>query len=149
MDIIAYTVKQGLAHPLQVRIYVIVLVILSLTYQLQLFPVIVALETSPIPSLSGRAVALHTLLHSKHTSLLNSRFVISARASFDYQKVIEKVPKGYRMQPAPTAVMQQWYSLVREKRTQRQDFLKALVKVFDVEMTATSQVSYSRPQPRT
>lgn len=53
------------------------------------------------------------------------------------------------MQPAPTAVMQQWYSLVREKRTQRQDFLKALVKVFDVEMTATSQVSYSRPPPRT
>lgn len=26
------------------------------------------------------------ILHSKHTSLLNARFVLSARASFDYQK---------------------------------------------------------------
>lgn len=36
------------------------------------------------------------------------------------------------MQPVPTALLQRWYSLVREKRASRQDFLKALVKVFDV-----------------
>ena len=47
---------------------------------------IVALETSPNNSLSTRASALHGILHGKHTSLLNSRFVVSARASFDYQK---------------------------------------------------------------
>jgi cohesin loading factor subunit SCC2 len=34
------------------------------------------------------------------------------------------------MQPGPTALLQRWYSLVREKRPTRQDFLKALVKVF-------------------
>ena len=34
------------------------------------------------------------------------------------------------MTPTPVAVLQRWYSLVREKRGQRQDFLKALVKVF-------------------
>ncbi|CAL1713404.1 unnamed protein product [Somion occarium] len=121
VDVIAYTVRQGLAHPLQ------------------LFPVIVALETSPYPPLSARATALHSLLHSKHTSLLNSRFVVSARASFDYQKVLNPPVRGYRMTPAPTALMQQWYSLVREKRAQRQDFLKALVKVFDIELATSSQ----------
>lgn len=36
------------------------------------------------------------------------------------------------MQPTPVALLQHWYSLVREKRPSRQDFLKALVKVFDV-----------------
>lgn len=34
------------------------------------------------------------------------------------------------MQPIPVALLQRWYSLVREKRAARQDFLKALVKVF-------------------
>jgi cohesin loading factor subunit SCC2 len=38
--------------------------------------------------------------------------------------------EGFRMQPSPIALLQRWYSLVREKRPTRQDFLKALVKVF-------------------
>jgi len=35
------------------------------------------------------------------------------------------------MQPNPVALLQRWYSLVREKRPARQDFLKALTKVFE------------------
>ncbi|KAK7469438.1 Sister chromatid cohesion protein 2 [Stygiomarasmius scandens] len=119
IDIMSFTIKQGLAHPLQS------------------FPVIVALETSPIASISNRASALHSILHGKHASLLNTRFVVSARASFDYQCKIapggdaSKV-KGYRIQTTgPVAVLHRWYSLVREKRPNRQDFLKALVKVFN------------------
>ncbi|OSD02424.1 hypothetical protein PYCCODRAFT_1410918 [Trametes coccinea BRFM310] len=122
VDILTFTIKQGLAHPLQS------------------FPVIVALETSPNAHLSARASALHTILHSKHTSLLNARFVNSARTSFDYQKRVSSgTVKGYRMAPGPTAMLQRWYSLAREKRATRQDFLKALVKVFDVELGKSSQ----------
>lgn len=103
---------------------------------------IVALETSPNASLSTRASALHGILHGKHTSLLNSRFVVSARASFDYQKKLHPGQiQGYRMLPSPIALLHRWYSLVREKRATRQDFLKSLVKVFDVDATAkTTQV---------
>jgi len=98
---------------------------------LQSFPVIVALETSPHPSLSNRASALHAILHGKHASLLNTRYIVSAKASFDYQcKVAPDAVRGYRLQPTPLAVLQRWYSLVREKRQPRLDFLKALVKVF-------------------
>ncbi|KZT64240.1 hypothetical protein DAEQUDRAFT_747522 [Daedalea quercina L-15889] len=119
VDILSFTIKQGLAHPLQS------------------FPVIVALETSPNASLSARASALHSILHGKHTSLLNSRFVVSARVSFDYQKKLDPGQvQGYRMTPNPTALLHRWYSLVREKRATRQDFLKSLVKVFDVEAAA-------------
>ncbi|KIK80090.1 hypothetical protein PAXRUDRAFT_833727 [Paxillus rubicundulus Ve08.2h10] len=115
VDILSFTVKQGLAHPLQS------------------FPVIVALETSPIPATSARANALHAILYNKHMTLLNARFIVSARQSFNYQKVISpNSVQGYRMQPEPTALLQRWYSLVREKRAPRQDFLKALVKAFDV-----------------
>lgn len=115
VEILSFTVKQGLAHPLQS------------------FPVIVALETSPVPATSGRASALHAILYSKHMSLLNSRFIVSARQSFDYQKTISpNNVQGYRINPEPTALLHRWYSLVREKRTPRQDFLKALVKSFDI-----------------
>lgn len=115
VDILSFTIKQGLAHPLQS------------------FPVIVALETSPNTSLASRATALHHILHTKHASLLNARYVISARASFDYQKKLTPGHvQGFRLHPSPTALLQRWYSLVREKRATKLDFLKALTKVFDV-----------------
>ncbi|KAF9235171.1 hypothetical protein BU15DRAFT_51679 [Melanogaster broomeanus] len=121
VDILSFTVKQGLAHPLQS------------------FPVIVALETSPITSTSARASALHAILYNKHMTLLNARFIVSARQSFDYQKMISlNIIQGYRMQPEPIALLQRWYSLVREKRAPRQDFLKALVKAFDVQTALKS-----------
>ncbi|KAF4581480.1 Sister chromatid cohesion protein 2 [Pleurotus pulmonarius] len=114
IDILTFTIKQGLAHPLQS------------------VPVIVALETSSNATLSNRASALHAILHSKHASLLNSRYIDSARASFVYQRKIASGPiQGYRMEPTPTALLQRWYSLVKEKRASRQDFLRSLVKVFE------------------
>ncbi|KAJ3735912.1 protein rad9 [Lentinula guzmanii] len=129
IDILTFTVKQGLAHPLQS------------------FPFIVALETSPSISLSNRATALHAVLHNKHASLLNSRFILSARKSFEYQRQIDPGNiHGYRMQPSPLAVLQRWYSLVRERRAQRQDFLKALVKVFYdlTDNTSQDDVEFTR-----
>ncbi|KAJ3559315.1 hypothetical protein NM688_g422 [Phlebia brevispora] len=122
VDILSFTIKQGLAHPLQC------------------FPIIVALETSSNTSLSTRASGLHAILHSKHMSLLNARFLPSARASFNYQKTIADGPvQGYRLNPEPIALLHHWYTLVREKRPTRQEFLKALVKVFDIEVTKTTQ----------
>ncbi|KAJ7719905.1 sister chromatid cohesion C-terminus-domain-containing protein [Mycena metata] len=125
IDVLTFTIKQGLAHPLQS------------------FPVIVALETSPSPNLSGRASALHSVLHQKHASLLNTRYIESARASFDYQRrAIPDQVQGFRMQPTPIALLQRWYSLVREKRPARQEFLKSLVKVFHL-----GRQDPSRPAP--
>uniref|UniRef100_D8PZC4 Sister chromatid cohesion protein n=1 Tax=Schizophyllum commune (strain H4-8 / FGSC 9210) TaxID=578458 RepID=D8PZC4_SCHCM len=130
IDVLSFTVKQGLAHPLQS------------------FPVIVALETSPNPTVANRASALHAILHSKHASLVNGRYVQSARASYDYQRrVCQDGVKGYRLQPTATAVFQRWYSLVREKRAPRQDFLRALVKVFPDGSTLSAtqdEVDFSR-----
>jgi cohesin loading factor subunit SCC2 len=39
---------------------------------------------------------------------------------------------GYRM-PGPTALLHPWYSLVREKRAARQDFLRATLKAFEID----------------
>ncbi|KLO06964.1 hypothetical protein SCHPADRAFT_1002012 [Schizopora paradoxa] len=121
VDILTFTIKQGLAHPLQS------------------FPIIIALETSSNPQLSSRANALHILLHHKHASLLNAGYISACRASFDYQAKLGPV-QGYRMEPNPNALLNRWYALVREKRANRQEYLKAIVKVFDVDDVAkTSQ----------
>ena len=45
---------------------------------------------------------------------------------------------GYRVQNVPTALLQRWYSLVREKRASKLDFLKSLVRVFDMNTSLSS-----------
>ncbi|KAG9123567.1 Sister chromatid cohesion protein 2 [Ceratobasidium sp. 392] len=121
VDILSFTVRQGLAHPLQC------------------FPIIVALETSHDNSLSSRASNLHTLLHNKHASLLNSRYLESVGRSLEYQKQLQPGGwKGYRLAPHPTALLHRWYSLVREKRQPKLDFLKSFLRAFDVDVAALS-----------
>src|ERR1700761_4438402 len=117
VDILSFTIKQGLAHPLQS------------------FPVIVALETSPNTALSTRASALHSVLHSKHASLLNSRYIVSARASFSYQIKLAQGGGGSSSvhgARSGTALLHRWFALAREKRGPKLDFLKAMVRAFDV-----------------
>jgi cohesin loading factor subunit SCC2 len=105
--------------------------LLRLIHVPQSFPVIIALETSPSPHISGRAAALHSILNSKHASLLNTRYSQSARTSFDYQrKITNGIVQGFRMVGHPVALLQRWYYLAREKRQSRQEFLKNMVKVF-------------------
>ncbi|KAG8957597.1 Sister chromatid cohesion protein 2 [Tulasnella sp. 419] len=131
VEIVAFTIKQGLAHPLQCR------------------PVLVALETSPNNSLSNKASGLHAILYNKHSSLVNSRYLESTQKSFEYQCTISpEGVKGFRPDPVPTALLHHWYSLVREKRPARQDFLKAVVKCFDLDTThintTQTEVDYRR-----
>jgi cohesin loading factor subunit SCC2 len=93
VDVLSFTIKQGLAHPLQVHGFLSK--VSKETDVLQSFPVIIALETSPQRHLSDRASALHATLHGKHASLINTRYIISARTSFDYQKkVVSGIVKG-------------------------------------------------------
>ncbi len=44
--------------------------------------------------------------------------------------IIDLIVAGFRMQTTPIALLQRWYSHIREKRPTRQDFLKSLVKIF-------------------
>lgn len=51
------------------------------------------------------------------------------------------------MQPTPIALLQRWYSHIREKRPTRQDFLKSLVKIFQENPSYEStqdDVNYTR-----
>jgi cohesin loading factor subunit SCC2 len=110
----------------------------------QCLPVIVALETSPAAVTSNRAVALHTILNAKHASLVNMRYIECARASFAYQETISSGQPvfGHRAHQTPIALLHSWYSLVREKRPVRQEFLKAIVRAFDVDVSQLSSTQH-------
>ena len=104
----------------------------------------IALETSADPSVVSRAFQIHSILHHKHGSIINTRFSETARVAFDYQsKTAEgggKAVRGFRqtivntsVEPVPVACLHLWYGLIREKRPLKRDFLKILVRAFDVD----------------
>ncbi|KAK0544336.1 Sister chromatid cohesion protein 2 [Tilletia horrida] len=115
LEILKITVLQGLTHPLQC------------------VPTLIALETSADENVRSAAFHMHSHLALKHGSILAARYLEHARVSFDFQLSIKSADhmRGFRMEERPVAALQQWYSLVVEKRQMRLDFLKAMVKVFD------------------
>lgn len=123
VDILAFTVNQGLFHPLQC------------------LPILISLETSDDVAISERAVSLHATLHSKHSTLINVRFLAFAKASYDYQKSISAEVSGQR---DGQALLNPWYSLISEKRAWRLDFVKALGKIFDHDLAGTAVVGILR-----
>ncbi|CEH15817.1 Sister chromatid cohesion protein SCC2/Nipped-B [Ceraceosorus bombacis] len=119
MDILKFTVHQGVSHPLQC------------------VPTLIALETVPDTSISAKALALHDYLSSKHASILAARYLDFAKESFNYQIVLQSdgPVRGHRFlerSETPVAALRGWYSLLRDKRNTRLDFLRAVVKALDV-----------------
>lgn len=87
VDILGFTIKQGLAHPLQVCEPSSPSMVFTYAPN-KCLPTIIALETSENAQLSSRANGLHTVLHSKHTSLIHARYLDCAQAVFKYQERI-------------------------------------------------------------
>jgi len=115
---------------------------------MQCLPVLVALETCTDPSVASKAFALHSLLHEKHSGLINTRLAESIDTVIKYQKKIWGVQPimGHTIEP-PSALLSRWYSLMREKRQWRNEFLKAFMRGLHVEPTASkySQVRAQSP----
>ncbi|ORY23265.1 hypothetical protein BCR39DRAFT_549569 [Naematelia encephala] len=114
LDVLAFTVNQGLYHPLQC------------------LPILVSLETSDTPEVAERALALHATLHSKHSSHMNVRYLDFARHSYEYQRQITSEPSGER---DGVALLAGWYALVSEKKQSRNDFLRGLGRAFDYDIS--------------
>jgi len=65
VDIISFTIKQGLTHPLEC------------------VPVLVALESSKDAAITSQVFALHTLLHVQRGNLVHCRFLETMNKVFD------------------------------------------------------------------
>jgi cohesin loading factor subunit SCC2 len=96
IDIIGYTVKQGLAHPIEVSVIILLPPSKRDVYVkfLQSLAVLVSLETSPDPAVVARAYALHSTLQTKHANLLHTRFFHCAKQSWLYQTKVSGSFRG-------------------------------------------------------
>ena len=97
-----------------------------------------SLETSDNQEVAGRALALHQTLHSKHSTLVNVRFLEFAKASYEYQSSITAEVSGHR---EGVALLGGWYGLVSEKKAWKHDFLKQICRVFDYDLSGKAAVS--------
>lgn len=129
MDVLSSIVLQGLTHPYQC------------------VPTLVCLETVENRQVAKRARRLHEHLWSKHGTLLAPLGTRHVQATFEFQAKLHKDQpqnlRGYRMDAAlsmPTALLHPWYSLLRDKRQTRLDFVRGACKLLDID-TSSSECS--------
>ncbi|KAA1098581.1 Sister chromatid cohesion protein 2 [Puccinia graminis f. sp. tritici] len=120
VEIISFTIKQGLTHPLEC------------------VPVLVALESSKDMTIASQVFALHTLLHIQRGNLVHCRFLETMNKVFDCHRRASGTSafaNGYLGNPT-RSVLASWYTLLSEKRVWRLAFLKALIKSFSIDPQA-------------
>lgn len=103
-------------------------------------PVLIPLEASEDKQLSDNALALHSTLHTKHSSLLNVQHLDFTRHSFDYLRAVSSEVSGARR---GGAALGGWYGLLSEKRAWRLEFLRAITKAFDFDVESSDPVSWT------
>ncbi|KAI9313164.1 sister chromatid cohesion C-terminus-domain-containing protein [Dichotomocladium elegans] len=119
-DVITAVVEQGLAHPVLCM------------------PIIVASETSPDQLLRHRAYYVHRLAHDKYGLLLYSHIPKYLTAAYEYQKLhYGDHVNGYGKRDGDAKVdslLGMTYSVIKQKKKSKLDFLEALVKPFQLEL---------------
>lgn len=155
VDILGFTIRQGLAHPLQVIAALLLHMIHADSFTVSTRHCCSRDESEYQSQLtcqrSPRHFVQQTCVIGQH-SLYGVRAQVlrvpaqdssgrcprsSSRFFFGPSELLTSLA-GYRLTPTPTALLHRWYSLVREKRPTRQEFLKAILKCFDVDSTAPS-----------
>ncbi|KAJ3119857.1 Sister chromatid cohesion protein 2 [Physocladia obscura] len=150
-DAICIIIEQGLAHPLLC------------------VPYVVAMQTSPVPSVRDRAVLVYDNLAEKHQTFIHSRTGECVRKAFEYrmslaQAVTATLPAnvapalvwadGYHIHAKVVSVsddgaayqrggvvafLENMYAKIQVKRQRRNEFLTTLVRSFDVDFSSTNE----------
>ncbi|KAL1921753.1 uncharacterized protein VTP21DRAFT_10395 [Calcarisporiella thermophila] len=118
-DVMSQVVQQGLAHPILC------------------VPTITALETSPEAYFREQAFRLHSHLNSKYGAVIHVRNVECVKAAYAYQKQVRDPHPvlGYILRNGSAeALLNPIYSLFKDKRQRRNEFLSTLIKIFDIDV---------------
>ncbi|KAG2212612.1 hypothetical protein INT47_000588 [Mucor saturninus] len=123
-EVVSSIIHQGLAHP-----------VLCMA-------VIVAAETSPDIILRNKAYYLHKYTHDKHGPILYTRMNEYLSTSYDYQKMLfdDGFVKGYGKRGGDSKVdpvLGLTYSVLKDKKRPKLDFLGALVKPFAFDLKSS------------
>ncbi|KAJ3058740.1 Sister chromatid cohesion protein 2 [Podochytrium sp. JEL0797] len=137
-DAVCIIIEQGLAHPLMC------------------VPYVIAMQTSVVPSVRDRAVLVYENLAEKHQTFIHSRTGESVRKAFEYRMNLARAEakeeggqvwaQGYSMEmngasekeslvAGPVSLLSNMFAKIQVKRPRRNDFLLALVRSFDVDIS--------------
>ncbi|KAI7860099.1 sister chromatid cohesion C-terminus-domain-containing protein [Circinella umbellata] len=123
-EVISVVMHQGLAHPVLCM------------------PAIFAAETSPDNALRHKAFYLHRFAHDKYGTLLYTHFPQYFVKAFQYQKLhFENGAQGYRTSGGDTkfdALFGLAFSIIKQKKKPKMDFLSALLKPFRFDLKETT-----------
>ncbi|KAJ1967681.1 Sister chromatid cohesion protein 2 [Dispira parvispora] len=121
-DVIGSIISQGLAHPLKC------------------VPILVALQTDPFVALREKSTKLHHQLSGKFPSFIHSQVIEAVKQAFEYQVIVKgdsAAPVcGYTLdhqEGKPRALLDAFYTILKEKRNRRTDFIHAVIKCFDLD----------------
>jgi cohesin loading factor subunit SCC2 len=114
--VIASINRQGLVHPKECG------------------PALVALETSPNPSIASIALEAHKALHSKHESMFEKEYIKAVQQAFRYQKNIIKKPRGVTLGPT-TAKLRHLFDVLKSGSVKvRKRFLGNICNLVNFEL---------------
>ncbi|KAI9255612.1 sister chromatid cohesion C-terminus-domain-containing protein [Phascolomyces articulosus] len=127
-EVISVIMHQGLAHPVLCM------------------PAVFAAETSPDSGLRHKAYYLHRFAHDKYGTLLYTHFPQYFAKAYQYQKLhAGHAANGFRMGGGDTkfdALFSLSFSIIKQKKKPKMDFLVALLKPFkfDLKDTITDEI---------
>ncbi|TPX31018.1 hypothetical protein SmJEL517_g05582 [Synchytrium microbalum] len=117
-EVIAITVKQGLVHPLFC------------------VPALAAMQSCKESDIRDRAHVLHKELAVKHSSMMGAKNLDCVKTVFDYQT---------KAGPSDSVPLAMFYTVIQSlKKSVRNDFLKALVAVFDSKTDVEVSIPFFR-----
>ncbi|OAD68960.1 hypothetical protein PHYBLDRAFT_172796 [Phycomyces blakesleeanus NRRL 1555(-)] len=145
-EVVSVVVNQGLAHPVLVKMNDLIISCVdnnSFGILLKCMPAVVAAETSSDITLRNKAYYLHRFAHDKYGPLLYSNFGEHISTAYEYQKLMadDKI-EGYGKRGSDAKVDSLFalpFSVFRQKKKIKLDFLCALVKPFDFDMKVTKE----------
>ncbi|KEI37889.1 uncharacterized protein L969DRAFT_554447 [Mixia osmundae IAM 14324] len=117
VDMVGYTVQQGLCHPMQC------------------LATLIALESCDDDELAHKAMSMHRSLHVSHSNVISTRFFDTAREVF---AAVSRLPSGVRLLREGSTLraspFDRWYELLVEKRQWKLDFVRSLIRCFDLSL---------------
>ncbi|KAI8137408.1 sister chromatid cohesion C-terminus-domain-containing protein [Fennellomyces sp. T-0311] len=123
-EVVSVIIRQGLAHPVLCM------------------PTVFAAETSPESSLRHNAYYLHRFAHDKYGAMLYTHFPQYFLKAYQYQRLhTGGCTNGYRVSGGDTkydALFGLAFSIIKQKKKAKMDFLSSLLKPFKFDMKETS-----------
>ncbi|KAJ3314315.1 Sister chromatid cohesion protein 2 [Boothiomyces sp. JEL0838] len=108
-------------------------------------PGLTALESSSDITIREHAFLVHKKLHEKHSSFIHTKDLEAINCLYTYQKSLavngnrDAIQSTFERDSIRTSFISPIYSLIKEKKSRRNEFLKQLINLFNIDKLETAK----------